>query len=88
MSTSPEKISILSGRILTPQNMLTCTTPLPTPLFFVFLTIFVSPPPPLNMPSFHRLSTFDYLKVLEKCTKNLIGHSRLAFNNHESNIDC
>ena len=29
---------------------------------------------------------FD-LKVLEKCTKNLIGHSRLAFNNHESNID-
>ena len=29
-----------------------------------------------------------YVKVLEKCTKNLIGHSRLAFNNHESNIDC
>ena len=28
------------------------------------------------------------LKVLEKCTKNLIGHSRLAFNNHKSNIDC
>ena len=28
------------------------------------------------------------IKVLEKCTKNLIGHSRLAFNNHESNIDC
>ena len=27
-------------------------------------------------------------KVLEKCTKNLIGHSRLAFNNHKSNIDC
>ena len=27
-------------------------------------------------------------KVLEKCAKNLIGHSRLAFNNHESNIDC
>ena len=27
-------------------------------------------------------------KVLEKCTKNLIGHSRLAFNNHESNVDC
>ena len=26
-------------------------------------------------------------KVLEKCTKKLIGHSRLAFNNHESNID-
>ena len=30
----------------------------------------------------------QHLKVLEKCTKNLIGHSRLAFNNHESNIDC
>ena len=30
----------------------------------------------------------QYIKVLEKCTKNLIGHSRLAFNNHESNIDC
>ena len=29
-----------------------------------------------------------FIKVLEKCTKNLIGHSRLAFNNHESNIDC
>ena len=28
------------------------------------------------------------VKVLEKCTKKLIGHSRLAFNNHESNIDC
>ena len=28
------------------------------------------------------------IKVLEKCTKNLIGHSRLAFNDHESNIDC
>ena len=28
------------------------------------------------------------VKVLEKCRKNLIGHSRLAFNNHESNIDC
>ena len=28
------------------------------------------------------------LKVLGKCTKNLIGHSRLPFNNHESNIDC
>ena len=28
------------------------------------------------------------LKVLEKYTNNLIGHSRLAFNNHESNIDC
>ena len=31
---------------------------------------------------------YRFLKVLEKCTKNLIGHSRLAFNNHESNIDC
>ena len=30
----------------------------------------------------------NFFKVLEKCTKNLIGHSRLAFNNHESNIDC
>ena len=30
----------------------------------------------------------NLFKVLEKCTKNLIGHSRLAFNNHESNIDC
>ena len=30
----------------------------------------------------------DTFKVLEKCTKKLIGHSRLAFNNHESNIDC
>ena len=28
------------------------------------------------------------IKVLEKYTKNLIGHSRLAFNNHKSNIDC
>ena len=33
-------------------------------------------------------SKLAFLKVLEKCTKNLIGHSRLAFNNHESNIDC
>ena len=31
---------------------------------------------------------FSHVKVLEKCTKNLIQHSRLAFNNHESNIDC
>ena len=31
---------------------------------------------------------FLCFKVLEKCTKNLIGHSRIAFNNHESNIDC
>ena len=30
----------------------------------------------------------EQIKVLEKCTKNLIGHSRLDFNNHESNIDC
>ena len=28
------------------------------------------------------------VKVLEKCTKNLIRQSRLAFNNHESNTDC
>ena len=28
------------------------------------------------------------IKVLEKCTKNLIGYSRLALNNDESNIDC
>ena len=34
------------------------------------------------------ISEIKYFKVLEKCTKNLIGHSRLAFNNHESNIDC
>ena len=33
-------------------------------------------------------SNVNGVKVLEKCTKNLIGHSRLAFNNHESNIDC
>ena len=33
-------------------------------------------------------SNIASIKVLEKCTKNLIGHSRLAFNNHESNIDC
>ena len=32
--------------------------------------------------------TAEVIKVLGKCTKNLIGHSRLAFNNHESNIDC
>ena len=39
--------------------------------------------------TFDRKSLFVHvLKVLEKCTKNLIGHSRLAFNNHESNIDC
>ena len=31
---------------------------------------------------------YFFFKVLEKCTQNLIGHSRLAFNNHESNIDC
>ena len=35
------------------------------------------------------MSYYIYLlKVLEKCTKNLTGQSRLAFNNHESNIDC
>ena len=36
-------------------------------------------------PLFHLIKL---IKVLEKCTKHLIGHSRLAFNNHESNIDC
>ena len=34
------------------------------------------------------MSHLPTIKVLEKCTKNLIGHSILAFNNHESNIDC
>ena len=29
-----------------------------------------------------------YVKVLEKCTKNLTRYSRLDLNNHESNIDC
>ena len=29
----------------------------------------------------------DFLKVLEKCAKKLIGYSRLALNNLESNID-
>ena len=36
----------------------------------------------------HQTTVNASLKVLEKCTKNLIGHSRSAFNNHESNIDC
>ena len=37
----------------------------------------------------HQFYTYiAVFKVLEKCTKNLIGHSRLAVNNHESNIDC
>ena len=35
-----------------------------------------------------RPAAYVIFKVLEKCTKNLIGHSRLAFSNHESNIDC
>ena len=35
-----------------------------------------------------KIKVCRYFKVLEKCTKHLIGHSRLAFNNHESNIDC
>ena len=35
----------------------------------------------------HRIGLMMF-KVLEKCTKKFIGHSRLAFNNHESNIDC
>ena len=38
--------------------------------------------------SVHSSKAATSVKVLEKCTKNLIGHSRLAFNNHESNIDC
>ena len=29
-----------------------------------------------------------YIKVIEKCAKNFNGYSRLALNNHESNIDC
>ena len=36
----------------------------------------------------HHYNHAPLIKVFEKCTKNLIGHSRLAFNNHESNIDC
>ena len=36
----------------------------------------------------HQSTVNACLKVLEKCTKNLIGHFRLAFNNHESSIDC
>ena len=27
------------------------------------------------------------VKVLEECAKKLIGYSRLALNNHKSNID-
>ena len=42
----------------------------------------------LNSSNIGRQIGYTFLKVLEKCTKNLIGHSRLAFNNHESNIDC
>ena len=39
--------------------------------------------------AFHILTNeIPIFKVLEKCTKNLIGYSRLALNNHESNIDC
>ena len=37
---------------------------------------------------FPALNREQEIKVLEKCTKNLIGHSGLASNNHESNIDC
>ena len=37
---------------------------------------------------YFNLEDIDFVKVLEKCTKNLIGHSRLVYNNHESNIDC
>ena len=42
----------------------------------------------LTTPHYLSILSWTVLKVLEKCTKNLIGHSRLAFNNHESNIDC
>ena len=37
-----------------------------------------------------RTNVYHYmlLKVLEKCTKKPYRHSRLAFNNHELNIDC
>ena len=38
--------------------------------------------------SFILLQQAILFKVLEKCTENLIGHCRLAFNKHESNIDC
>ena len=31
---------------------------------------------------------YTMFKFSEKCTKKLIGHSRVAFNNHESNIGC
>ena len=42
----------------------------------------------IQLKTFDRVCYGGLLKVLEKRTKNLIGHSRLAFNNHESNIDC
>ena len=41
-----------------------------------------------TLPSTGHTYICDDFKVLEKCTKNLFGHSRLAFNNHQSNIDC
>ena len=44
--------------------------------------------PVYHLPDIRHAFAQQSLKVLEKCTKNLIGHSRLAFNNHESNIDC
>ena len=42
----------------------------------------------LDIANFLVTIIINKFKVLEKCTKNLIGHSRLAFNNHESNMDC
>ena len=41
-----------------------------------------------QLPPSSHTSGSAVIKVLEKCTKNLIGHSRLVFNNYESNIDC
>ena len=49
---------------------------------------FISPPIDLIFFGIYSGVSNGGRKVFEKCTKNLIGHSRLAFNNHESNIDC
>ena len=38
--------------------------------------------------SIFRANTEPLFKVIEKCAKNFNGYSRLALNNHESNIDC
>ena len=50
----------------------------------------INPPCERNnyMYMYNRDTCITEVKVLEKCTKNLIEHSRLAFNNHESNVDC